>query len=835
MMFQLTQKSQRVLKNSRVMAKKLNSDSVGTEHLLAGIIAEESCVAAQVLRAMGFNVRSFAADLERSAAKPTGIFQSQAIDFSPRVRKVFDHANEFAASLGLGYIATEHILVGILKEKDCAAAQYLAQMGITEEKVMELFQNTENPQSAQGGSGFGGGDQHSFFGQSDAAGAKTGQKTDQLDKCSRDLTQLAKEGKLDPIIGRNKEIERVVQILSRRTKNNPVLIGEPGVGKTAIAEGLAERIVEGTVPETIADKRVVSLDLSSLVAGTKYRGDFEENLQKVLKEIHEAGDIILFIDEFHTLIGAGSAEGSMDAANILKPALSRGELQCIGATTLDEYRKHIEKDAALERRFQPVTVDEPSEEDTIAILHGLREKYENHHHVSIGNDAIEAAVKLSVRYISDRFLPDKAIDLVDEAASKVRIAALVAGPDLGDLETEIENAAKAEKDAAAQGDYDKAGEWKDRVETLKEQLDSAKKEWREKQDSTELSVGREDIADVVSAWTKIPVSRLEMDEKERLLHLEETLHRRLIGQDEAVTAVAGAIRRAGAGLKSAKRPIGSFIFMGPTGVGKTELAKALAEAVFGSEDAMTRIDMSEYMERHTVSRLVGAPPGYVGYEEGGQLTEAVRRNPYCVILLDEIEKAHSDVFNILLQVLDDGRLTDSLGHTVDFRNTIIIMTSNVGAENVYSGARKSMGFLGEEESDDKDAVRERYMSDLKKTFRPEFLNRVDDIIVFDALAEDDIIAIADLLLRELEDRLEDQHITVTISDEAKKYLAEKGYDKVFGARPLRRTILTKIEDPLAEKLLDGSFGEGDRVKVDLAEGELVFSKEEEIAAEDKEK
>ena len=578
---------------------------------------------------------------------------------------------------------------------------------------------------------------------------------------------------------------------------------------------------------TIANKRVISLDLSVLVAGTKYRGEFEERLQKILKEIKAAKDVIVFIDELHTLIGAGGTEGSMDAANILKPALSRGELQCVGATTLDEYRKHIEKDAALERRFQPVIVDEPSEEDTVAILHGLKDQYEAHHKVTITDDAIEAAVKLSMRYITDRFLPDKAIDLIDEASSKVRISSFAAPPDLKEMEADLEAAEKEKEEAVNHQEYEKAASLRDKCKELKQTLEDKKTSIQKEQVNTTLTVTKEDIADVVSIWTKIPVSRLQMEEKERLLHLEDTLHQRIIGQSEAVKAVSGAIRRAGAGLKSAKRPIGSFIFLGPTGVGKTELAKALAESVFGSEEAMTRIDMSEYMERHTVSRLVGAPPGYVGYDEGGQLTEAVRRNPYCVILLDEIEKAHPEVFNILLQVLDDGRLTDSMGRTVDFRNTIIIMTSNVGAENVYAADKKSMGFLTEEEKeDDYETIKGKYLADLKKTFRPEFINRVDEIIVFHSLQQEDTVAIADLLLKELDGRLEEQKISLTVTDAAKKYLAEKGFDRIYGARPLRRTILTKVEDPLAEKLLEGDFTEGDHIVVDFQDDELTFHKKE---------
>ena len=813
MMNQFTQRSQKVLNNALTVARKLNSPVVGTEHLLGGIVLEEEGVAARVLRALGFDANAFLRHLEETASMSVSLFP-QNMDYSPRTKHALNLAKEISGEMQLNYIATEHILLGILREGEGAGATYLKEHGITEEKIVALLSG-EEPSSA-GSDGYG---------ASSKAKGKTA--TPELDKCGRDLTAMAKNGDLDPVIGRDKEIERVVQILSRRTKNNPVLIGEPGVGKTAIAEGLAERIAEGSVPMTIADKRVVSLDLSVLVAGTKYRGEFEERLQKVLAEIKEAKDVIVFIDELHTLVGAGATEGSMDAANIMKPALSRGELQCVGATTLDEYRKHIEKDAALERRFQPVIVDEPSAEDTLAILRGLKDGYEAHHKVTITDDAIDAAVKLSVRYITDRFLPDKAIDLIDEASSKVRIGAFAAPPDLKDMEMKLEELQKEKDEAVNHQEYEQAARIRDQYNEMKQTIEDKKADWKKQQTDATLTVTKDDIADVVSLWTKIPVSRLQMEEKERLLHLEEKLHDRLIGQNEAVSAVSGAIRRAGAGLKSNKRPIGSFIFLGPTGVGKTELAKALAESVFGSEDAMVRIDMSEYMERHNVSRLVGAPPGYVGYDEGGQLTEAVRRNPYCVVLLDEIEKAHPEVFNILLQVLDDGRLTDSMGRTVDFRNTIIIMTSNVGAENVYA-ENKSMGFLTEDKKeDDYDTIKGKYMADLKKTFRPEFINRVDEIIVFHGLEQNDIIAIAELLLKELEGRLGEQRIQLEVTDGAKKYLAEKGFDKVYGARPLRRTILSEVEDPLAEKLLDGTFGEGDRVRVDFVDGGLTFGKAEE--------
>lgn len=818
----LTQRSRKIINTAIAVAKKLSCSEVGTEHLLAGIVLEEQCIAARILKMCGFDSRGFLAALEQTAAPQS--YAVQNLEFSPRCKQVLSYAAEIAAENGVNYVATEHILLGLLKEGQGYGAEVLKAAGVDAETVLRILNEGSN------GSDNGAFSQYqNQYGQSSAQG-KTA--TPELDKSGRDLTAMAKNGEIDPVIGRDKEIERVIQILSRKTKNNPVLIGEPGVGKTAIAEGLAARIAQGNVPQTIAGKSVVSLDLSTLVAGTKYRGEFEERLQKILKEIKDAKDVIIFIDELHTLIGAGATEGSMDAANILKPALSRGEVQCVGATTLDEYRKHIEKDAALERRFQPVTVDEPSEEDALAILQGLKASYEAHHKVTITEDAMEAAVKLSVRYITDRFLPDKAIDLIDEAASKVRISTFTAPASHRDLEAELEQLAEEEQAASDRKDYEAAAKSRDRYNELKAELERKKEEWTKEQNDTSVSVTADDIADVVSVWTKIPVSRLKTAEKERLLHLSEELHQRIIGQDEAVKAVSGAIRRSGAGLKSAKRPVGSFIFLGPTGVGKTELAKALAESVFGSEEAMVRIDMSEYMERHTVSRLVGAPPGYVGYDEGGQLTEAVRRNPYSVVLLDEIEKAHPEVFNILLQVLDDGRLTDSMGRTVDFRNTIIIMTSNVGAENVY-GSNKSVGFLtSDNDANDYEDLKGKYMADLKKTFRPEFLNRVDEIIVFHSLQSEEIVAIADLMIKELAERLQEQKITLSVSESAKKYLAEKGYDKIFGARPLRRTVLAEVEDPLAEKLLDGTFNEGDSIAVDYHEDELIFSKAAEAVSEE---
>lgn len=807
---QFTKRARQAVQAGNYIAQQLNSPIVGTEHILAGILSDENGVGAKVLRALGFNAQGFLEGLKQTANEKAPM---EAPQFSPRCKQVFEQARLAAIEQQVSYIATEHLLLGILREGEGYGAKALRETGITEEKVWKLLLG--DGQAPAGGD--------SSPGQGFGSGANQNSSTPELDKMGRDLTIIAKDGGLDPVVGRDEEIERVVQILSRRSKNNPVLIGEPGVGKTAIAEGLALRIVQGKVPENVADKRVVALDMSTLVAGTKYRGEFEERLQNVLTEIRNAKNIILFIDELHTLIGAGAAEGSMDAANILKPALSRGELQCVGATTLDEYRKHIEKDAALERRFQPVIVDEPSSEETIEILQGLKDNYEAHHKVTISDEAIEAAVKLSTRYITDRFLPDKAIDLIDEASSKVRIASFKAPPDMKDLKGQLEEVQKEKIAAANSEDFEEAAKLKDKEANLKKELENRKTAWHEEQSASRLTVTADDIADVVSQWTKIPVSRLQSEEKERLLHLEETLHQRLVGQEEAVASVSAAVRRSSAGLKSAKRPIGSFIFLGPTGVGKTELAKALAEAVFGSEDAMVRIDMSEYMERHAVSRLVGAPPGYVGYDEGGQLTEAVRRNPYTVVLLDEVEKAHPEVFNILLQVLDDGRLTDSLGRTVDFRNAIIIMTSNVGAQNVYGG-NKNMGFLAEDDKDNYEDIKERYMADLKNTFRPEFINRVDDIIVFHPLDEENIIAIADLMLNDVRSRLKEQDIALEVEDEVKKHLAAVGYDKTFGARPLRRTILQEVEDPMAEQLLKGEFTEGDTVVAKMDQDKVVFTK-----------
>ncbi|MCC2685994.1 MAG: ATP-dependent Clp protease ATP-binding protein, partial [Paenibacillaceae bacterium] len=707
--------------------------------------------------------------------------------------------------LGHTYVGTEHILLGLIREGEGVAARVLNNLGISlnkaRQQVLQLLGSNEVVSSNHG--------------------TPTNANTPTLDGLARDLTSIAKEGNLDPVIGRSKEIERVIQVLSRRTKNNPVLIGEPGVGKTAIAEGLAQKIINNEIPETLRDKRVMTLDMGSVVAGTKYRGEFEDRLKKIMDEIRQAGNIILFIDELHTLIGAGGAEGAIDASNILKPSLARGELQCIGATTLDEYRKYIEKDAALERRFQPITVDQPTPEEAILILRGLRDRYEAHHRVKITDEAIEQAVKLSDRYITDRFLPDKAIDLIDEAGSKVRLRSYTVPPDLKKLENKLEDIRK-EKDSAVQSqEFEKAASLRDKEQKLREELETTKNTWKEKQGRTDSEVTAEDIAQVVASWTGIPVVKLAEEETERLLKMESIIHNRVIGQDEAVKAVSRAIRRARAGLKDPKRPMGSFIFVGPTGTGKSNLAKALAESLFGDENAVIRIDMSEYMEKHSTSRLVGAPPGYVGYEEGGQLTEKVRRKPYSVVMLDEIEKAHPEVFNILLQVLEDGRLTDSKGRTVDFRNTLIIMTSNVGTDMIKKSG--TLGFTDPRNNAERDYdhMKDKVMSEMKKTFRPEFLNRIDDIIVFHSLNEQHIAEIVTLLAEDLRKRLMEQDIHFSLTDSAKAFLAKEGYDPTYGARPLRRAIQKHIEDRLSEELLKGNIVKGDSLKIDEKDGELV--------------
>lgn len=810
MMFgRFTERAQKVLALAQEEAIRLGHNNIGTEHILLGLVREGEGIAAKALYALGLGSDKIQKEVENLIGR--GQDASQTIHYTPRAKKVIELSMDEARKLGHSYVGTEHILLGLIREGEGVAARVLNNLGVSlnkaRQQVLQLLGSSES-NGHQGGS---------------AASANT----PTLDGLARDLTAIAREGSLDPVIGRSKEIQRVIEVLSRRTKNNPVLIGEPGVGKTAIAEGLAQQIVNNEVPETLRDKRVMTLDMGTVVAGTKYRGEFEDRLKKVMDEIRQAGNIILFIDELHTLIGAGGAEGAIDASNILKPSLARGELQCIGATTLDEYRKYIEKDAALERRFQPIMVDEPTADESVQILKGLRDRYEAHHRVSITDEAIEAAVKLSDRYISDRFLPDKAIDLIDEAGSKVRLRSYTTPPNLKELEVKLEEVRK-EKDAAVQGqEFEKAASLRDSEQRLREKLEETKKSWKEKQGKENSEVTVEDIAHVVSSWTGIPVSKLAQTETDKLLNLEGILHSRVIGQEEAVKAISKAVRRARAGLKDPKRPIGSFIFLGPTGVGKTELARALAESMFGDEEAMIRVDMSEYMEKHSTSRLVGSPPGYVGYDEGGQLTEKVRRKPYSVILLDEIEKAHPDVFNILLQVLEDGRLTDSKGRTVDFRNTVLIMTSNVGAEALKRN--KYVGFNIQDGEQDYKDMKGKVMEELKKAFRPEFLNRIDEIIVFHSLEKKHLQEIVTLMSEQLIKRLKEQEITLELTDEAKGKISEEGYDPEYGARPLRRAIQKHIEDRLSEELLKGTVLTGQTVVIDIENGEFVVRSGQPVA------
>jgi len=801
-----TEKAERAINLSQESAMRLGHTYVGTEHVLLGLVREGTGVAARVLLGHGITEDKIIKEIDELI----GIGENQnqqPLDFTPRTKRVLEMALREARRMGHNYIGTEHLLLALMRETDSVAVRILMDLGADPQKMLNdlVKMLSENAPGIKG----------------EMRGSHGDHDTPTLNQFGRDLTEMAREAKFDPIIGRDKEIERVIQILSRRTKNNPCLIGEPGVGKTAIAEGLAQKIVSGNIPELLKDKRVVTLDLSSMVAGAKYRGEFEERLKKAMEEVRKAGNVILFIDELHTIIGAGAAEGAIDAANILKPALSRGEIQVIGATTLNEYRKYIEKDAALERRFQPILVGEPTKEETIEILKGIRDKYEAHHGVKITDDALEAAVKLSDRYITDRFLPDKAIDLIDEASSKARLRAFTAPPDLKDLEEQIERLSKEKEDAIRMQEFEKAAAIRDKEKALRAEFEKIRTEWQQNNQSRTNVVTAEEIADIVSSWTGIPVKRLAEEETERLMKLEEELHKRVVGQDEAVKAVARAIRRGRVGLKDPKRPIGTFIFLGPTGVGKTELSKALAEALFGDEKAMIRIDMSEYMEKFSVSRLVGSPPGYVGYEEGGQLTEKVRRKPYSVLLFDEIEKAHPDVFNILLQILEDGRLTDSQGRVADFRNTVIIMTSNIGGRMITEPKR--IGFAAvEDKAKNYEEMKSNVMSELKKTFRPEFLNRIDDIIVFHPLDEDNIKDIVGIMTDVLVKRLAQNKIQLEVSDEAKQFIAKKGFDPVFGARPLRRAIQSMIEDKLAEKILEGTVKEGDRVRVVLENDQLEF-------------
>lgn len=812
MMFnRFTQRAQKVLQLAQEEAIRLKHKEIGTEHILLGLIREGGGIAAKALEAINISPQMIETGIEELVGKGTEDV-GPIVHYTPRAKKVIELSLDESRKLGHAYVGTEHILLALIREGEGVAARVLANTGVSinkaRQQVLLLLGNNDSNNSG-----------NSSMTQT--------VNTPTLDSLARDLTAVAREGSLDPVIGRSKEITRVVEVLSRRTKNNPVLIGEPGVGKTAIAEGLAQQIINNEVPETLRDKRVMTLDMGTVVAGTKYRGEFEDRLKKVMDEIRQAGNIILFIDELHTLIGAGGAEGAIDASNILKPSLARGELQCIGATTLDEYRKYIEKDAALERRFQPIQVDEPSVEETIQIINGLRDRYEAHHRVKISDEAVEAAAKLSDRYISDRFLPDKAIDLIDEAGSKVRLRSYTVPPNLKELEDKLEGI-KSEKNAAVSGqEFEKAAALRDTEQKLKQELEQLKKEWKEKQGKEESTVYVDDIAQVVAMWTGIPVSKIAQAESAKLLNLEEELHKRVVGQGEAVEAISRAIRRARAGLKDPKRPIGSFIFLGPTGVGKTELARALAEVMFGDEDAMIRVDMSEYMEKHSTSRLVGSPPGYVGFDDGGQLTEKVRRKPYSVVLLDEIEKAHPDVFNILLQVLEDGRLTDSKGRVVDFRNTVVIMTSNVGADALKY--RKHVGFgAGVNASKDKD-MKNTMLEELKKAFRPEFLNRIDEMIVFHSLEKDHLKEIVSLMANSLTSRLKEQDIELQLTDAALEKISEEGYDPQYGARPLRRALQKHVEDRLSEELLKGTLDKTQTVVLDYADDEFVVRTQEKVA------
>ena len=811
-----TEKANNAINLAIESAQELGHTYVGSEHILLGLLKNGDGAAYTVLEQCGAD----AGKLEQLIRQEIGTGDTTRLspeDFTPRTKNALQLAVMQAAKLGHNYVGTEHLLIALISDTDSYAVRFLGRMGVRVPDIIRLLKEALGSSSKNE-------NEYNSGGSYSPDGSEKSGNTKMLDKFGRDLTEIAKKGGIDPVIGRQNEIERVIQILSRRTKNNPCLIGEPGVGKTAVAEGLALKIVSGDVPEPLKDKRIVALDLTSMIAGTKYRGDFEDRISNAVNEVKKAGNIILFIDELHTIIGAGSAEGSADTANILKPSLARGDFQVIGATTINEYRKYIEKDAALERRFQPVTVGEPTEEEAVLILKGLRDRYEAHHKVKITDEAINEAVKLSSRYIADRFLPDKAIDLVDEAASRLRLRKYTAPDDLQEIENTLKSLEKEKAEAVNSQDFERAAKLRDEEKKLREELENKKTEWQERNGHRNDEVTGEDIAEIVSSWTGIPVSQLTQEESERLLKLEEILHQRIIGQDEAVSAVAKAIRRGRVGLKDPNRPVGSFIFSGPTGVGKTELCKALAQAMFGDENAMIRFDMSEYMEKHTVSKLIGSPPGYVGYDEGGQLTESVRRKPYSVLLFDEIEKAHPDVFNMLLQILDDGRLTDSQGRHVNFRNTVIIMTSNVGAKLITEN-QTNLGFFGGEETEQpkNEQIKEKVLSELKNVFRPEFLNRVDDIIVFNRLNKEDICRIAGNLLDILKKRLEDIGITAEFTDEAVKAVADAGFDEVYGARPLKRAIQSKIEDAVSEKMLEGTVKAGGKLTCDFKDGSFVIN------------
>ncbi len=809
-----TEKAIKVIMLAQEEARRLGHNFVGTEQVLLGLIGEGTGVAAKTLKSMGVTLKDARAEVEKIIGRGSG-FVAVEIPFTPRAKRVLELSWDEARQLGHNYIGTEHLLLGLIREGEGVAARVLENLGVDLNKVRSnvvKMLGESKPQTVSSGSSS----------SSSSSGGKT--KTPSLDEFGRDLTLAAQELRLDPVVGREKEIERVIQILARRTKNNPVLIGEPGVGKTAVAEGLATRIVNAEVPDILDGKKVIQLDMGLLVAGTKYRGEFEERLKKIMDEIRQAGNIILVIDEMHTLIGAGAAEGAIDAANILKPALSRGEIQVIGATTLDEYRKYVEKDSALERRFQPVIIDEPTEEESIEIIKGLKPKYEEHHKLIISDEAIVAAVKLSNKYITDRFLPDKAIDVIDEASSKVRLKVSNLSPEGKELEKELRTLIKEKEEAIRNQEFEKASQLRDDEADLKERIREMAQKYKEEHEANKPTVTAENVAEVISTMTGVPVTKLTEGESERLLKLEDTLHERVIGQHDAVVAISKAIRRARVGLKSPNRPIGSFIFCGPTGVGKTELAKALAEAVFGSEDNMIRVDMSEFMEKHSTAKLIGSPPGYVGYDDGGHLTELVRKKPYSVILFDEIEKAHPDVFNIMLQILDDGRLTDAKGRHVNFKNTIIIMTSNVGASMITTTSKLGFSTSDDESKDKYEKLKETVTEEMKKAFRPEFLNRIDETIVFSHLSQEEIRQIVDLMLKDLFKRLAERELSVEVTDEVKDHLAKNGYSEAYGARPLRRLIQRKIEDMLAEEILSGKYAPGDTIVIKLVDDKIAFEK-----------
>ena len=807
MYYKFTARAEKALEYAQDLAMELGHNYIGTEHLLYGLIAEGTGIASKVLSNQGITAEKVKEEIEEIVGIGEELETSEQIGFTPRSKRVIENAFLDARRLGTEYIGTEHLLIGIMKEGDSIATRILLEEDVNPQMLYNELVKVLNEEGTEKQE------------ENEANRKGSYNSTPTLNQYGVDLTKQAKEGKLDPVIGRKDEIQRVIQILSRRTKNNPCLIGEPGVGKTAVAEGLAEKIVAGDVPEILKNKRVVSLDMASMVAGAKYRGDFEERIKKALKEVQKAGDVIIFIDEIHTIVGAGSAEGAVDAANILKPLLARGEIQLIGATTLKEYRKYIEKDAALERRFSPVTVNEPTEEETIKILKGLRDKYEAHHNVKITDEAIKSAVELSTRYINDRFLPDKAIDLIDEAASKVRMKSYTEPESFKTIKDEIEKLDKEKEEAIRVQDFEKAAKIRDKENDKKKELENAKKDWENKNSKKVSTLKEEDIANVIATWTGIPVTKVSQSENDKLKNLEENLHKRVIGQDEAVSAVAKAIKRSRMGLKDPNKPIGSFLFLGPTGVGKTELSKALAENLFGSEDSLIRIDMSEFMESHSVAKLIGSPPGYVGYDEAGQLTEKIRRKPYSVILFDEIEKAHPDVMNMLLQVLDDGRLTDSQGRTVNFKNTVIIMTSNIGAKLITD--RKTLGFVNQEDNEEKEyeGIKKNVMEELKKEFKPEFLNRIDEIIVFHKLEDKEIRQIINIMLKNVAKLLEKQGIKLEVDEKAKDLIAKKGTDKSYGARPLKRAIQTMVEDKIAEAMLDGKIN--NEVKITAKDDEII--------------